>query len=465
MRVYCLFALVGFFSIYAYWDWFKSLCVLILLMSVIEHPDMPNQIMGIGGLNPWNVLLFNVLVAWWMSRRQEGLVWDMPRSINGMLLLYLGVVLIAFARMLDDKDYVETLGFGYVVRENLINTVKWVLPGLLLFDGCRTRERLLWAVSCTLAVYFLLAVQVIRWVPVSLVFGDEFNLRARKLVLNEVGYHAVNMSRMLAGGFWAVIAMLPLLRRRWQQGLIIGAALVILLGQALTGGRMGYLTWGVLGVVLCLLRWRRYLLVAPVVPIVFTLVFPGATQRMLQGFGVVDVTGDQTVDTYTVSAGRLQVWPYVVDQINESPLIGYGREAMVRTGLTDRILAELGDKFAHPHNAYLQWLLDNGVVGLLMIMPFYVVIVLYAGRLFLAREDPLYSAVGGVALAIVLALLVAGLASQTFYPREAEVGLWCAIGMMLRVHVARSQALARQRLGGGGWRGASARRPGAQTGG
>ena len=38
-----------------------------------------------------------------------------------------------------------------------------------------------------------------------------------------------------------------------------------------------------------------------------------------------------------------------------------------------------------------------------------------------------------MALALVLSLLVAGLGSQTFYPREGSVGMWCAIGLLLRV--------------------------------
>jgi len=34
---------------------------------------------------------------------------------------------------------------------------------------------------------------------------------------------------------------------------------------------MGYVTWGVVGLVLCSLRWRRYLLLAPVVPALIVL--------------------------------------------------------------------------------------------------------------------------------------------------------------------------------------------------
>ncbi len=72
MRVYALYLVVFGLSIYAYRDWFKSLCGLIVLMAVIEHPDMPKSILGIQGMNPWNVLLINVMAGWVIWRYRRG---------------------------------------------------------------------------------------------------------------------------------------------------------------------------------------------------------------------------------------------------------------------------------------------------------------------------------------------------------------------------------------------------------
>jgi hypothetical protein len=52
-----------------------------------------------------------------------------------------------------------------------------------------------------------------------------------------------------------------------------------------------------------------------------------------------------------------------------------------------------------------------------------------------------FVAAGGATLALVLALLVASIGSQTFYPREGAVGMWCVIGLMLRVSLERRRAL------------------------
>src|SRR5262245_31171350 len=189
MRIAVLLFLIAFLCVYAYRDWFKSLCGLIVMMAVMQHPDMPEKILGIQGLNPWNVLMANVLAGWLLARQREGLVWDLPRAVRTMLLLYLIVIIIGFARMMLDRSYLDAeFTTGYLVSEYFINCVKWVLPAMLLFDGCRSRPRFKLALISILVVYVLLAAQVIRWMPFGL-SGAELTYRSRKLIQNEIGFH------------------------------------------------------------------------------------------------------------------------------------------------------------------------------------------------------------------------------------------------------------------------------------
>jgi O-antigen ligase len=102
---------------------------------------------------------------------------------------------------------------------------------------------------------------------------------------------------------------------------------------------------------------------------------------------------------------------------------------------------EYGESFPHPHNAYLEMLLDNGWLGILLVLPFYIVILRHAVSLFRDSRDPVFVSVGGVTCALVVALLVASIGSQTFYPREGSVPMWCSIGLLLRVYVERSRGI------------------------
>ncbi len=95
LRIIALYLLVAGLSVYAWKDWFKSLCGLILLMAVMEHGDMPSKLFGIQGLNPWNFLFGVIFLAWLCDRHRRGLVWDMPRNMSILLVLYAAVLLWA----------------------------------------------------------------------------------------------------------------------------------------------------------------------------------------------------------------------------------------------------------------------------------------------------------------------------------------------------------------------------------
>ncbi|MDH3514697.1 MAG: O-antigen ligase family protein, partial [Gammaproteobacteria bacterium] len=375
--------------------------------------------------------------------------------------IYFGIVIIGFYRLMTDLSGIyewaylhrkEPPSTGNLWGENLINVLKWVIPGLLLYDGCRDRQRFLWGVTALLGIYFLLAVQIIRWMPLEMLGGgSDLEARSGKILLNEIGYHRVNMAMLMAGGAWAIYAAKALFEKRLYIWLVIGASAATVFALALTGGRTGYATWAVIGVALSLLRWRKFLILGPAIAAAVLLLVPAAQERMLQGMnpdeyqprvhGPVSPSPDEP-DLYTVTAGRNIAWPVIIDKIMEAPWVGYGREAMQRTGLAAILWSDYGESFPHPHNAYLQWLLDNGLLGFIPVILFYLLMLSYSMSLFRDSRDKIFVAIGGIALALLLALLAASVGSQSFYPREGAVGMWCAIGLMLRVYVERARQFA-----------------------
>jgi O-antigen ligase len=439
---------VVFFAFYAWRNWFVSLCATVLLMAVFQHPDMPKSVGGIQGLNEWNILLLFVLLAWASQRRSQGLVWDMPRNVTFLLFAYLCVVLVSYLRFLGDHESFVRLGpptahysFAWSLSEYVINCVKWVIPGLLFYDACRDRRRIRAAVFTVMSLYLLIAIQVVKHSPLAALTASGYDLaRLGAKIIKNVGYDRVNLSMMLAGASWAMFAALPMVEKRAHKRLIICAALITALGQAVTGGRMGYVTWGLTGLVLCLVRWRRFLPLIPLAVIVVCIAMPAVRDRMLQG-----IVGDvgESVDSYEMTSGRNLAWGEVIPMIEKSWVFGYGREAMVRTGTYKKVLDEFGEgeTFPHPHNMYLEMLLDNGIVGFLLVVPFFLLILRKSFSLFRDKTDRLCEAVGGMGCALVLALLIAGMGSQTFYPREGALGIWAAIGITLRVWVERARTL------------------------
>ncbi|MFC1793345.1 O-antigen ligase family protein, partial [Planctomycetota bacterium] len=379
IRLTALYIFVAILLVYAWKDWFKSLCGLILMMAIIEHEDMPKAMFGIQGFNMWNLLFLGIFLAWLVNRRREGLTWDMPRHINVLLLLQLVIILIGFGRLiLDPAELSRTYGLRSLISERLLNTIKWVLPGVLLFDGCRTRHRLILAIVCLLGLYFFVAAQLIWRIPASVALEPETYQSAhiRLRFCQELGYSAATLSTMVAGASWAILASNQLIHRKKFKALLLGVAGMVLFSQSLTGGRGGYLAWGVVGLLLCTVKWRKYLVLFPIALVGLSLILPGVVDRLSFGLYQVNITGESKLDRRAkdiLSSGRTEFWPVVIDKIWESPLFGYGREGMSSSGAQENLLAEFGDSYdaGHPHNMYLQWILDNGIVGFVPIVLFY----------------------------------------------------------------------------------------------
>src|SRR5688572_20288862 len=290
MRILILWlGVVGIFA-YTWKDWYRGLCGLILMMAVVEHPDMPKTMLNIPGLNPWNLLLLNIVVAWAWQRRNEGLRFDLPRHVSVLLLLYLGVMLIGFWRIIGDTSALEwyylssegdDVGFKFFFNDYLINTIKWVIPGLLLYDGCRTEERFRFALIAIIGVYVLLGIQVAKWMPPTIALdADALEHRGLRVLAKEVGYHRVNLSAMLAGASWAALSTRVLFPTgsRWM---VVWLVMFIVYAQLMTGGRAGYGAWVAVGVAMSILKWRRYLLLLPVAGLAVFLIAPGIMGRAL----------------------------------------------------------------------------------------------------------------------------------------------------------------------------------------
>ena len=464
IRITLLTLLIAYLSVYAWKDWFRAACWLVLLMAVFQHPDMPKSIAGIPGLNHWNFLFINTVLSWFSHRKKENIIWEMPKIINTLLFIYGFFILISVIRYLYDHsgvtEFYAILGAGPPqalsdINEYLINCFKWAFPGMIIFDGCRNRKQFNFAIGTLILMFILLGLQVIKAMKLgSLAMGgDALQHKALRILTNNVGFHRVNLSMMMSGAFWAIFCLKELVNKKHYWLFILPSCFIVFIAMALTGGRTGYGTWAALGFVYCLFKWRKYILLIPLIYITVIMFAPSAVERLGFGFSSeesvdVQLQAEQEIefegteiDLYSVTSGRNLAWPLVWDSIKDAPFFGYGRDAMVNTGVTARMREEYGvfDTFAHPHNAYLQWIQDNGFIGAIPVFLLYFLLLKYAWSLFRDNTEKIYIATGGVSFALLLAFFIASIGSQSFYPREGALGMWVGIGLLLRVHIERTK--------------------------
>jgi len=449
---------VVFLAFYSFRDWYKSLCGVIIMMAFIERPDMPRQMLGITGMNPWTILMAFTMLGCFINAKRENLRWDMPPWINFLLVSYIAILFLAFFRMPSDTSAI-TAFYEYVGRraptarsmlvDDLLNSVKYVVPAALIFYGCNSKNRLLYGISACLIATFILGLQIIKWMPISQL-GDASALsdRALRVLDREIGYHRVDLAAMMASASWAfyVVRSIPE-KIAWKWGLTFAGTLLIL-ALALTGGRTGYGTWLVLAAIFAALKWRRLIVVMPIVVLIAITLVPAARDRMFEGFAQESefsaASSDEATDLAAVTSDRILIWPTVIDKIADEPLLGYGRHGFFTSGASREIIELWGRKggtFPHPHNAYLEFLIDNGILGALPVFAFFGFLVFTAIRLFRHSNSTLVMATSGLALSFVLGQLLASIGAQSFYPRAGVVIMWCMIGLYLRVYV-EAQSLA-----------------------
>ena len=435
--------------VYAWKDWYRAACFLIISMSIFETPWMPKAVFGISGFNPWNLLLLSTIAAAFANRVQNN---SRVRGVLRILIFYYVIfIVVAFLREIQDLsgivEFRQRYGgapvtFKEILIEDLLNTFKYTAPAILIYFGCNSKQRLFEAVGAVCILSILLAILVIRSMGFdSLSSGFELNDTAVRRIDRDVGYFRSDLAILFSGAAWALFVSRELFERRaYRLWATFGSALVAL-ALGMTGGRMGIVAWLGVGAMVTFLRYRRLFIFAPIAVVIVVASIPAIGDRLFQGFTydpndihyqIYDSGSD--FNPASVTSGRTIVWPHIVDKISESPMIGYGRRAMQRTGLSTFLGLEYGDPFPHPHNAYLQLFLDNGFVLGLPILTFFLLLLKRSYSLFRDPSDNTKNFVGLFGMIYICSFLMGCISQQSFYPYPSSMSMWVAIALVLKVY-------------------------------
>ena len=444
-------------AIMAQKNWFRALCYMLPLLAVLERPDMPRQMLGIPGFNPFNILLGIIMVAWFVQKRFDGSHWTASKGATRLFIAYMIVIGVSTVRAFLDIDAMaysqvlanreEVVTKSSFIMDNVINSIKWMIPGLLISVGAKTEERVRMAAIGLLLTGALLSAQVISKMLPGLIGADDLASRALRVLDRDLGYHRVNLAAITASAAWAFLAAKPILNTRFRGVIAVGGFGLCTIAMIATGGRMGMLAWIAAALVFGFLRWRKLLVVVPIVSILAVLVIPGLQDRVLQGFGGSDddrneeqiqrraamgAIDESGRDRYSITSGRIVVWPMVFEKAMEKPFFGHGQIAMQRTGIVSRLRTELNiTSFGHPHNAYLQLFIDTGLVGVIIVGMFYWLLFRNSVRAFRAPESQTQYVIASIVIAFFVVNLAASLGSQSFYPKQGATLFWIAIGLAL----------------------------------
>jgi O-Antigen ligase len=167
-------------------------------------------------------------------------------------------------------------------------------------------------------------------------------------------------------------------------------------------------------------KWLPLLMAAMVA---FYFIIPSiVTQRATRGFH----TGNRNL----IMAGRVDyIWLPLLKEITSNPrtlLLGNGRFAMVSTNAhKEGIILQA----MHPHNMYLEMVLDSGLIGLAIILSLFALLLkkAYLG-LKMSKKSPFNEYQVAVMTSLVC-FLISGLTDRTFFPDEINGYLWIITAM------------------------------------
>jgi len=115
-------------------------------------------------------------------------------------------------------------------------------------------------------------------------------------------------------------------------------------------------------------------------------------------------------DESSTLSGRLPLWEELLASINKKPILGYGYLAYWDSKQVEYLSERLGWEIPHGHNAYLDTLLDGGIVGFSLVLLAILFAFIEAAKLFAFRNRIEYAIVFG----LLAYAVINGLAESMF---------------------------------------------------
>lgn len=306
----------------------------------------------------------------------------------------------------------------YVYRPLLLVLFSVLLANAIVDSKKPGRFVVLFALSAISVVTYVVAFALFNWAG----WG------AHRLIISKAGMHYNEYGQLFALAFGPLLYVAFAERGAWRF-FFATSALVVFVGLVFNFARAGMLA---ALVILALFLWQRRsvgvaLVVASVMVIVILLAPEEWRARML--LGTSEVASSYKGERYgELTSGRLEAWGYLVSDVALSPLYGRG---VGSTLWNSAVTSGLYPSSSHPHNMYLQVLLDLGVVGLGLVLYFFYR-VLRAMRQ-LSRDqglEPRLRAFFAGSWASLVGMLVLAFTGGHWFPSAEQGFLWMSMGLV-----------------------------------
>lgn len=403
--------------------------LLVVLMPISASSLFPHGIAGLTGLNPLNLLLLGTLAAW-LARGSDRVAGRFaPRP-----LVWLYVVPIAGAALLGAGHTGEIpalfgalglIGFdsatGYL-RDMLLKPLFMVLFALLVGQAMARTRRLDGFLTPMLLSVWLMGLTTVAFVYLSgASLGELASSRSRGF-FSPLGMHANDLGRCYAMAYALMLYTFAASDNFRLRLALIASMGMVVVALLMTFSRGAFLGFVVVNALFLLSRRR-------ILPLLAATLLMAGLLALLPGAVFERIGAGWEGGLNAISAGRVDdIWLPLLPAIGDSPLVGHGLGSIL---WSDAMHAGTILQVTHPHNAYLQALLDMGLLGLILVGSYFIHV--WRGFRRLGRNPALDRTSRGFyqgAAAGLLAFLITAFAGSSLLPVPEQSFLWLAIGMM-----------------------------------
>jgi O-antigen ligase len=400
--------------------------LLMLLMPMGATHLFPHALMGVPGLNPLNVVLGATLVSAVMRRQLGGMavqplawLYIVPILIAGLIGMSHADEILPYFFDTESINYLDAAGY---LREEAIRPLLMVVVALVIGAAvARSQKPEKFIIAIVVSVWLLAAIEIGFIIASGVRLGSLASASSRAF-FDQIGMHANDLGRLFAVAYSLLLFVWWETKNGTLKAWLFVTLWVTALALVLSFSRGAFLGFFLVNGLF--LAWKfnaKTLSLALIVAGICALMAPEYVwNRITFGFDA---------DANTVSADRLEgIWLPLLPEIWKSPLWGNGLASIM---WSEPMKAEVMLTVGHPHNAYLEAILDMGFVGLALLGAYFV----HVWRRFRALGSNSYISpeLRGFfqgATAALLCFAITGWAGSSLRPSAEFAYLWVAIGMM-----------------------------------
>lgn len=423
------------FSALALFNYRIGVVLLVLLMPIANTSLFPHELLGVTGLNPFNLLLLLTLVSYFLPRFVRRDTYTLfPAYFYGLYLLPVLVAGLVGATHVGQIPYALDIGkslqfhgaFGYfrdMVMRPLFTLIVAYLVAAAVRDS-KSPERFLGLGLFTVVILVIMEIGILQWRGFGIFALSHAEYRS---LLGPLGMHANQVGPFLGIAFGIALFTRAAMTRFVPKMLATAVILVCLVGGVLSFSRGGFVIFGVAGLIY-LVTQRSFKNIAISV-ILLAIAAPLAPHqlydRITLGWDEKTISTDKTDE---LSAGRGYIWEKIIPEIPRNLVTGGGVNSILWSSAVQNQELNL---MTHPHNAYLHTLMDYGLLGGALLVLFFRK--LYKQWRSISKDDRLSPIMRGFfkgVCASFVGYLFFALTSSGVLPESDQFFLWISMGIL-----------------------------------